>query len=240
MADGALDAARRRGEFLCDLRIEHLCHGVDGVHVVDRENDRFAQILIALNVRRDADLVDDIGDDALKRDIVRLRFRRGCRRAPAAGDGKRLPARLCALAQPLHQLRGVARLGHEIRRAEIGALGNDMRVHKPGENEHRRRRFLFGELAQHAHSVEPWLYQLQQHNVRMQRFDLCERVRSVGGCTRCFHVCFVRKQVLHQQLKILVRVGDQHSDFGFHNFASIIMNYKQFADIFLRLATLLD
>ena len=166
-------------------------------------------------------------------------LRRG-RRDTARGDGKRLLARLGALAQALHELGGIARLGHEIGRAEIRALGHDVGVHEPGENKHRWRRLLLGKLAQHAHSVEPWLYQFQQHNVRMQRFDLGERVRSVGGCTCRFHVRLLRKQVLHQQLKILVWVGDQHSDFGFHNFASIIMNCKQFADVFLCLATLLD
>ena len=66
VADGTLYAARRRGKLLRDLRIEHLRHGVDGVHVVDREDDRLAQILIPLNMRRNADLVDDVGNDALE------------------------------------------------------------------------------------------------------------------------------------------------------------------------------
>ena len=54
--------------------------------------------------------------------------------------------------------------------------------------DHRRRGVLLGELAQHAQSVQPRLHQLQQHNVRVQRFDLGKRIRTVGGCPRRFHI----------------------------------------------------
>ena len=139
-------------------------------------------------MRRNADLVDDVGNDALERGVVRLRLRRDRCGASCSGDGQRLFARLRALPQTLYQLRRVARLGEEVCRAELRALGNDMCVDKPGKYDHRRRGVLLGELAQHAQSVQPRLHQLQQHNVRVQRFDLGKRIRTVGGCPRRFHI----------------------------------------------------
>ena len=57
--DGALDARGRRGKRLRDLRVENFCDGVDYVHIVNCDQNRLAQILIALDVRRNADFVDD-------------------------------------------------------------------------------------------------------------------------------------------------------------------------------------
>ena len=47
VADGALDSGRRSLEGLCHLGIENLRDGIDDIHIVDGDNDRFPQILIA-------------------------------------------------------------------------------------------------------------------------------------------------------------------------------------------------
>ena len=52
----------RGAEFLCHRGIEHLRHRVDHFHVVDGQYDGLPQILVALDVRRYADLVDDLRD----------------------------------------------------------------------------------------------------------------------------------------------------------------------------------
>ena len=44
--------------FFRDLGIQHLGDGVDHIHVVHRDHDGLPQILIALDVSRDADLMD--------------------------------------------------------------------------------------------------------------------------------------------------------------------------------------
>ena len=62
VADGPLHAAGRGTEPLGHLGVQHLGDGVDYIHVVYRKYDRLAQVLIALYVRRNADLVDDLGD----------------------------------------------------------------------------------------------------------------------------------------------------------------------------------
>ena len=59
MTDGTLYPGRRGLEGLCHLRIQNLGDGVDHVHVIDGDDDGFAQVLIAFDVGRDTDLVDD-------------------------------------------------------------------------------------------------------------------------------------------------------------------------------------
>ena len=115
MAYRTLNARGRGVELARDLGVEHLGHGIDDVHIVDGQHDRLAQVLVALDVRRDADLMDDIGDDALERGrgfgCVQLR-------AQAAGAA----ARTCGLPDAVHEQRRVDRLLHEVHRAEIGTL----------------------------------------------------------------------------------------------------------------------
>ena len=64
MADGTLHTAGRGLKGLCHLGVEHLGDGIDDIHVVDGDDDGFPQILVALDVGGDADLVDDVGDQA--------------------------------------------------------------------------------------------------------------------------------------------------------------------------------
>ena len=62
VADGAFDTGRGRLEFLGDGRVQRLGNGAEDLDVVVYHRDRFAQILVALDVRRNADFVDDAGD----------------------------------------------------------------------------------------------------------------------------------------------------------------------------------
>lgn len=73
MAYCTLDARRRCAEFFSDLGIQHLGDGIDYIHVVYRKYYRLAQVLIALYVRRNADLVDDLGDCRFEICIARAR-----------------------------------------------------------------------------------------------------------------------------------------------------------------------
>ena len=62
MANGTLYAARGRLVFLCDRRVEHLCNAVDHIAVANGQQNRRAEILISLDVRRNADLMYYFGD----------------------------------------------------------------------------------------------------------------------------------------------------------------------------------
>ena len=107
VADGALDARGRRGERLGHLRIEHLCDGVDDIHVVHGNQDRLPEILIALDVRGDADLVNDRGDHGL--DVgVALCCDGGFARNGALAD----------LVETLHDGTAAAWFQHDILHAE--------------------------------------------------------------------------------------------------------------------------
>ena len=46
--------------------IELLGDRIDNIRIVDRHHDRFPQVVITLDMRRYADLMDDIGDDHFK------------------------------------------------------------------------------------------------------------------------------------------------------------------------------
>lgn len=107
VADGALDARGRRGERLGHLRIEHLGDGVDNIHVIDGNQDRLPEILIALDVRRDADLMNDRGDHGL--DVgVALCCDGGFARNGALAD----------LVETLHDGTAAAWFQHDILHAE--------------------------------------------------------------------------------------------------------------------------
>lgn len=63
--DGPLYTGRRGLEGFGHLWIEHLGDGIDDIHVVDGDDDGLPQVLIALDVGRHADFMDDAGDQRL-------------------------------------------------------------------------------------------------------------------------------------------------------------------------------
>ena len=60
VTDGTLHTAGRGGVFLCHRRVEDFGHRVDDVAVLDGEQNGGAEVLVALDVGGDADLVDDL------------------------------------------------------------------------------------------------------------------------------------------------------------------------------------
>ena len=71
VADGTLHPAGGRPEGFRYLGIQHLRDGVDHVHIVYRDDDGLPQILVALDVGGNADLVDDARDHGLDAGLVR-------------------------------------------------------------------------------------------------------------------------------------------------------------------------
>ena len=63
MADGAFDAGRSRLKIIGDCRVELFGNRVDDLHILQRENNRPTQVMVPFNVGRDANLVQDVGDD---------------------------------------------------------------------------------------------------------------------------------------------------------------------------------
>ena len=53
--DRPFHSGRSGLEGLCHLGIQNLCNGVDHIHVIDGDDNGLPQILVALDMRRDAD-----------------------------------------------------------------------------------------------------------------------------------------------------------------------------------------
>ncbi len=70
MTDGAFDAGRRRFEFLGDGWVQRFRNRAKNFNVVVHHRDRFAQILIAFNMRGNADFMNDTRNVGIK--VLRL------------------------------------------------------------------------------------------------------------------------------------------------------------------------
>ena len=62
VADSTLDTAGGGLECFCHLGVQYLGDSVDDIHVVYRNDDGFAQVLVAFDMGGNTDLVDDAGD----------------------------------------------------------------------------------------------------------------------------------------------------------------------------------
>ena len=110
MPDRALDLARRRVEALCNAGIKLLRDAADQLRLGIYHADRFAQEMVALDMRRDADGEKDRGDLLIEAFFALLR---------REGD---LLFRVACVEQVLHasvQELGLDRLQHNV----AGPLG---------------------------------------------------------------------------------------------------------------------
>ena len=106
--DRPLHSGRSGLEGLCHLGIQNLCNGVDQIHVVYRDDNGLPQVLVALDMGGNTDLMNDPGNHRLNAGFI----------GPA---GRRIPQALPApdFLQPLHQRRHIAGLQHQIPNAQI-------------------------------------------------------------------------------------------------------------------------
>ena len=109
VSDSTFDSAGGGLKCFGYLGIQYFCDGVDDVHIVYRNDDGLSQILVALDMGGDADLMDDSGDQGLDAGLV-----------PPAG--KRIPEALPSpdLLQPLYQGPHIAGLQHQITHPQPG------------------------------------------------------------------------------------------------------------------------
>ena len=210
MANGTLNARGRGVELARDLGVEHLGHGIDDVHIVDGQHDRLAQVLVALDVRRDADLMDDVGDDALERGRGL-----GCVKLCAQAAGA--AARTRGLPDAVHEQRRVDRLLHEVHRAEIGTLHEHLVIVDRGCNDYARRLLLGLQPRQQRHTVNARQHEIKHNHVGLKFVD--ERL--------CAQPVVRLRDQLHVRLPgdgpgigcaiFLTGLCHQYTDFCFHN-----------------------
>ena len=196
MTHGALHARGCGVVAARDLGVEHLGHGVDDVHILHGEDDRLANVLITLDVRRHADLVDDGGHKAFQRDGAFLL------RLPVP-DG---------LTHPLEQRAGLAGLCHEVGRALLHCLHHHLLAVEGGNQDRLRP------CRQLCHPVEQReAVQLRQDHVcnyklRTFPFDHLPCLRAVPGAPH--HVKFTRifYRLLQHRAEIFVGIRQYDLD----------------------------
>ena len=97
MADSTFDAAGRGTVALGDFRVETLGHGVDVLVVGGGKQDGIPQELVALDVGRHADLVQDLGDGKL------IGIQRDRLRAAGTAGGTQYPTDQHVFIERLHE-----------------------------------------------------------------------------------------------------------------------------------------
>ena len=129
MADGSFHPAGCGAEVLGYLGVEHLGDGVDHIHVIDGDDNGLPQILIALDVGGNADLVDNIGHKGFNADLV-IAALNGIPQALPTPD----------LLHPLNQRGHVTGLQHQVANAQVCCRrGNVLRQKRGGG---QRDRFM--------------------------------------------------------------------------------------------------
>ena len=178
MAYCALDARRRRAEFFRDLGIQHLGDGIDYIHVVYRKYYRLAQVLIALYVRRNADLVDDLGDCRFEICVARARRQKHLLLTRQRAD----------LADAIQKRGDIARLRHEIRRSECRALTHYLVSVQMCNDDRLRAGACLGQAAQHLDTVELQKHQIHHQHIRLPLGRKGKRFNAVVGIADALHV----------------------------------------------------
>ena len=214
---GTLDTAGRRGAMLCNIRIKAFCDRVDVFRLVHREKDGFSQKLVALDMRRNTDLMDDLGDLCFN---VRLRscgggIRRGVfRMAGVLG--------VLALQQPLHMAAKALNIKgfHQakIRPRRAGLCNHGLTGNRQQHEKYRHFRAcggLFAILPQDADSVESRQHHIDQRRVVAVAAELLQGFLPVDGFIQ--KAIAVAVQSFAQQLPFAgIFVYNQNFDVVFH------------------------
>ena len=206
MADGALDARRRGRERLGDLRVQDLRDGVDDVHVLYGDHDRLAQILIALDVRRNADLMDDGGDHCLDVDLL-----------PPLGVLTELTVDRGHLVDALGHGVQLARLRHEILHAETRRHVGDVFRHKARQHQRCRRLVHLTRPFQDRDAVQLRQHQIQYQDIRLRHAHKLCRALPVGCRTDDLIAGNLFQTAFDVIAKLLISICDQNFDTVFHS-----------------------
>ena len=201
MADGPLHSRRRGAEALGHRRVQHLGHRVDDLHVVHRDDDGLPEVLIALDVGRDADLVDDGGDRVLQRVEPQLRGGRVLEDAP----------------HPLHQGGGLAGLGQVVAHAQLFRVGQGLFPAESGNDDglgHGSLPIL--QRLEQAQPVQARQGHVQQQQVRFPFLDQVQRLPAVPGGSRPGELTGLLNGLLQHRAEFLTGIRQKHSPSMIH------------------------
>ena len=155
MADGPLYPAGSGLEGFGYLGVEDLGNGVDHIHVVDGDHDGLPQVLVALDVGGDTDLMDDVRDHAFDAVLV----------GPAGRGGPEALPSPDHLLHALHHGRHIAGLQHHILNPQIGCGGGHVVCDKPRCSQRGRFAIHAGNGLEHTDAVLFAQHQVQYQNI---------------------------------------------------------------------------
>ena len=184
MADGPLHPACRGAEAFRHLGIEDLGHRIDDIHILHRDHNGFPQVLIALNVGRDTNFMDDGGDRTLQPLSPGILLRR-------TGSGHHLP-------HPLHHCGGPAGLHHKVIRTLGGRQIGHTAAGKAGNDQYLRLGRHGAYLTQHLYPVQRGQYHVHYQHIALPLTAQLYRRLSVSGFSHYGQIPF-SPQCFHQK-----------------------------------------
>ena len=173
MADRPLDTGRSGGVLFGNGGIQPLGDGIDDVLILDRHEDRIAQILIALDVRGNADLMNDLGHPHFQAAVV-------CHRIPHLRHGGALL--LAAQGKDaVRHMRRVKRTQNEIVRASENGLALHVGIVKSGHHHELRdaRERACIDALDDPDGIQSREEEIHQNDIGMQRTDRIHRFLAV-------------------------------------------------------------
>ena len=209
MANGPLHSGRRGLECLGNLRVQYLRDGIDHIHIVDGDDDRLPQVLVALDVSGDTDLVDDAryhGFDAVL--------------AAAAGGGHPEALPTPDFLQPLRKGCHIAGLQHQIPNPQICCRIGYIIRHKRGCSQRNGSAVHGGQCLQHPDAILLGQHQIQHQNLRPLFHDHSDRLFPVR-CRSYYLKTAASLQCRGQtRAEFLSTVRNEYGRCVFHNFLS--------------------
>ena len=203
MADGPLHPAGRGAESFGHLGVEDLGHRVDDVHILHRDDDGLPQILVALDMGRDADLVDDGGHHALQ---------------SALPAGALLPVHVPGghLAHPLHHRVHPAGLHETVicsrRRSQLRHIA----AGKAGEHQDPGMDLQLPQFPQDGQPVLVPEHQVHHHRLGSKLPHQTKDLLSVARLPRHFQIGLPCHCITEQLAELIACVRDQNASLVLH------------------------
>ena len=224
MANGALHAGGGGLVLLCDRGVEDLGDRVDDLAVLDRHQNGGAEILIALDVGRHADLMNDLGD---------LRFNIGC--LHILGRGEEASAAVLGdgvdMLTKATEIVGLdkAKLGARRGGFHKGILIGKYREHDKGGRLVGRVVDLLA-VAKHADAVQLGEAEVKEDDVGVGVVDLNKHVLAVE-CLIYVAVARISQPLPQRRPRRKIFIGYEYLGGVFHTVFSFLTSLFSYSDI---------
>ena len=169
VANGPLYPAWGGLEGFGHLGVEDLGDGVDDIHIVHRQDDGLSEVLVALDMGGNADLVNDVRDHALNA-------------GPVHPAGRGIPGALPSpdLLHALHQDIHIAGLEHEVANPQAGCRCGNIIRHKGRSRQGHRLSVQIADGFQHTDAILLAEHQVQYQHLGLPLIDQPDGLLSIA------------------------------------------------------------